>query len=498
MNTAGLLDYQIEPVKHLTGLLRAGESALDGSDMGTGKTFQAVGVIRELNLPTLVVVPAISIPGWKKAGEALGVEFDILSFESARTGNTPWGRWEFPPPKKAETYLQCESCQCVVDERKPHPCPHQYLGIHCVKVKKKEHNFGKFFWHENIKLLVVDEVHRCGALDSLQADMLVGARRSGLPVLGLSATAADSPLGLRALGYCLGLHSLVGPTGFYPWAQRRGCCKLPFKGFHFAAGEERKTRIMADLGAEIFPRHGVRVKISDLGDKFPECQITAELYDIAGSAKRMERLYRDMAEALAAVHEKRDLDNESAVVQLIRARQELELLKVPLLVELTNAAIEEGKHVALFVSFRSTVDELCRRLKTDCRVDGSQVGQRGARLRQQCVDSFQADESPVIVCSAAAGGIAISLHDLLGKFARLGLILPGFSAREFRQICGRLRRQGAKSKALYRAIFAAGTDDESVHRKLAPKLNCLDALNDGDFFASNLPLTNLELHESLV
>ena len=39
MNTAGLLEWQIKPMKHLVGILRDHISAIDSSDTGTGKTF---------------------------------------------------------------------------------------------------------------------------------------------------------------------------------------------------------------------------------------------------------------------------------------------------------------------------------------------------------------------------------------------------------------------------------------------------------------------------
>lgn len=169
MSIKGLLDYQIPAVVGLLEALRRNGAALDGSDLGVGKTFHAVAVIRELNLPTLCVVPAIAASNWRSVGEVFGVEFDALSFEQVRLGNTPFGWWDNPKPKKAEEWLQCESCQCKIDLAKPFPCPHQYLGIHCVKTIKKPHNYGRFNWYEGIKLLVVDEIHRCGALDSLQA-----------------------------------------------------------------------------------------------------------------------------------------------------------------------------------------------------------------------------------------------------------------------------------------------------------------------------------------
>ena len=165
------------------------------------------------------------------------------------------------------------------------------------------------------------------------------------------------------------------------------------------------------------------------------------------------------------------------------------MLMAPVFVELAQDAKAEGKHVALFFNFRETVDEVCRMLKTTCRVDGSQVGEAGARRRTANVDAFQRDDEPYIVCTNDAGCESIDLHDVRGEFPRLGLCSLGWSAKKTRQVFGRLRRALGKSKALYRCVLAAGTVQERVHKNVSGKLNNLDLLNDGDLMeVPNLPL----------
>lgn len=499
MNKTGLLEWQPAAAEALLTALHKHGGAFDGSEMGVGKTAQALAAIREEDLPTLVVCPAVSVPSWRRMGEHLNVKFSILNYEMIRTGRTPFGEWERPRPKKSEKIFECNSCQQKFKPEelvRPDPrrrCPHHHLGIHCITVKTKPHEYGKFSWHDGIKRLVFDEVHRCAALDSLQCDMLIAAKRQRVPTIGLSATAGDSPLDFRALGYVLGLHSLVNTPsspGFIKWAFARGVRKHPMGGFHFAAGEERKKEIMAGIHSEIFPERGTRVRIDDLGTLFPEVQITAELYDVK-EAGRIDKLYAAMDEAIRLLNDERKLDvaPEHPLTTLLRASQEIELLTVPIFEELTGDALEQGYHVAIFVNYRRTVEELCRRLKTDCRIDGSQVGERGARERAAHIDRFQEDAAPVIVTTSAAGGITVSLQDVRGQFPRVGLVAPGNDARGFKQVFGRLRRATGRSKALYRVILVAGTVQEKIHKALSSKLNCMDALNDADLWAANLPLT---------
>lgn len=500
MNTDGLLEYQKPIAEHLLNVLRTRGAAVDCSDMGTGKTFVAVAVARELNVPTLVLCPQISMTSWKRVGEALGTEFDVLNYEMVRTGRTPYGVWENPPPDgPRDEFLECSECQLKIDLINPFSCPHHPIGIHCVVTKTKPHNYGKFLWSPQIRLLIPDEVHRCGAVDSLNSDMLAGAKNAGIPVLALSATVADSPLNFRALGYVLGLHYLVDRKdanlpGFYRWANRMGCRKSPFGGLQFMGNEEFRRHKMAQLHSEIFPSRGARIRIADLGDAFPECQITAELYDFR-EAGRINELYAEMDEAIQELNERKQSDKsiDLPLTRILRAKQEIELLKVPVFEEVAMAMQEAGKTVGLFVNYTATLDALQRRLKWNCRIDGTQRGVAGQRRRQTMIDAIQADEERGILLNNQAGGVSISLHDVTGKFPRGGAVSLPSSASSFRQLCGRFRRQGGKSKSIYRVILAAGTVEVKAHRQLSQKLNQIDALNDGDMWAANLPLRSHSL-----
>ncbi len=492
MNYSGLLTHQHLEADGILAALDRHQAAIDGSDLGIGKTYAAAAAIRELKRPTLVVAPLVALAGWRKAADHLGTSYSLSHYEALRMGKTPYGRWENPlPPGGLDYFHRCSMCQLKLDLRLPPTarCPYHPLGIHCITKIKPKHNYGKFYWHENIKQLAFDEIHRCSALDSLQSDMLVAAKRQRIPIIGLSATVAESPLDFRGLGYVLGLHHY---TDFYQWAARHGCRRLPpLPGFQFAVGAEKQKQIMADIHAEIFPERGVRVRINDLpAGTFPDVQITAELYDLSEPAL-LASLYERMDEAIQGLNLQRglDLDGDNPLTQLLRARQEAELLKVPILVELALDARASGLSVALFVNFRRTVDELCTRLKTKCRIDGSQTGAAGAIRRQASIDAFQRNEERIIVLSQAAGSASISLQDEDGNYPRIGFVVPGVSALTTRQLCGRLRRATGKSKSFYRFVLAAGTVEEKIHKALSQHLNNMDALNDADLWAANLPLT---------
>lgn len=452
-----MLSWQPGPAQHLLDTLRRNGAAVDGSDTGVGKTFQAGAVIKAMEMPTLVVCPRAAITPWNRMGEALGVEFDIINWEMVRTGRTPY---------------------CAFDD-----------------------DLNSFKWAPEVHFLVFDEIHRAGGTESWNAELVIAAKRQRIYTIGLSATLGDDPTKFRAIGYLLGLHTLhdqrvdklsVRP-GFTRWLKAHGCHDSGGGSYYFQGSDTAKRAMMNKINSKIFPERGTRVRTADLGDAFPDRQITAELYDM-GDKEQIEALYADMAEAMAELKTRAafDKDPNHPMTRLIRARQTVELLKVPTFCSLAKDALAQDYSVVLFVNFKQTLDELRRRLNIACFIDGTQAGEKGLQQRDYMIDIFQKNRERIIVANNDAGGVALSLHDIYGGFPRIGFVSLGWSATKTRQLFGRLHRAGAKSKALYRCLLAAGTVEEKVHRALAPKLNRLDALMDGDLDACNLELTRVD------
>jgi superfamily II DNA or RNA helicase len=489
-----LRPHQRQPVEELLAKFRAGARALvDLSDMGIGKTYTAAAVAHELQWPTLVVAPLISLTAWERAAAHFGDKFSLINYEKLATGRLPYGTWENQTGDawRQEEYLFCHSCQREVAAVNPEPCYTHSLGLHCVEWRKRQAERGKFVWNPAVRLVIFDEIHRCAGLDTHASEMLIATKRQGIPMLGLSATAACSPLQLRALGYCLGLHTLVrnrdgSGLNFYEWARRYGVTYEQRRGWKWMKGREKQIEIMASIRQSIIPRAGVRVTTDEVPG-FPECDVTAELYDI-NDPERLDALYAEMADAVARLDARAasDLNPEHPLTKIIRALERIELLKVPIAVDLADDYVAKGYSVALFVNFQSTLRELMRKLDTDCFIDGSP---EGVRDRWKHIDHFQADKRRKIVVNSKAGGVCVSLHDVRGEFPRVGLAMPTYSAVIFRQLLGRLRRDGGMSKSHYRVMFAAKTAEVAQHRALSAKLDNLDALNDEDLAPANLILT---------
>lgn len=433
MNSQGLLPRQVPIAEHLIGCLARQRAAVDCSDTGVGKMYVGASIVRELNVPALVVAPKSILSKWHDVAAHFGTEVSAINYEMVRTGRTPFGAWV--PSKNGR---------------------------------------GKWFqWADEVQFLIFDEGHYCAGMQSQNAALMFAAARQKKLTLVTSATLAESPLKMRAVGFLLGLHR---GNDFYGWLRRNGCKPGVWGGFEFRGGPEA----MAKIHKQIFPDKGVRVRVEEIPD-FPETQITCELVDVENPAKA-ERLYAEMAMQIEALHERAQHDKGGALSEILRARQELELLMVPGIVEMARNAIEEGHSVPIFVNFRDTLEAIAGRLETPCILHGD----ISPEDRDRYIKKFQSDERRAIVCISELGGVGLDFHDLLGRYPRYALVLPGYRAVTLKQVFGRVHREGGKTKSFQRVLFPATKLGRRIHSTVSAKLNNLDSLNDGDLQPENL------------
>lgn len=432
-----LLIHQKKHADNIERSLLQHRVALDASDPGTGKTYVACAVSARLQCPVVIITTKATAPNWEAVAAGFGVSpLLVTNYEKIRLGK----------------FEQC-----------------RLLARH-------------FVWHvpENT-LLIFDECQKCKGRTSLNSRLLIAARRQHLRLLLCSATAASNPLEMRALGFALGLHQL---TDFWPWAVRHGVEQTAF-GMAFS-GDEACLR---NLHLQIFPTRGSRMRIADIAD-FPATSIEAAVIE-TGHAKAIQRIYDKMRHELSAAlrhHNTAALDDlakrldakaASQMTILLRARQAVELYKVPALVEMTRDAVEEGMSVVLLVNFDETIERLS--LALNARDSVIRGGQSPAD-RQRVIERFQRNEVPVVVANIQAGGVGVSLHDPTGNRPRLSLISPSFSAQDLRQALGRVHRAGSAA-SIQKICFAAGTCEQHTAQLCAAKLAHIDLLNDGDLAA---------------
>lgn len=415
-----LYEWQQPSADALLASLREHHVAADWSDTGTGKTAKAVWVAKELGKPVAIVCPKAVIPAWKRWCDEAGIQPTfILNYEKLRTGSTPYG---------------------------------DFVG-------------GAWIWSKPIvfdQLFIWDEVHKCKGPNSLNGKMLIASRP--FYTLMLSATFASNPLDMRSTGFVLGLHKYAD---FWSWCIKNGVKKAPWGAMAYFGG---KTKLSV-IHQQMAPKSS-RIRIADLGDNFPDNEVFAEAYDCGD----VQGLYEDLQNRLAELEVSKAGDKPHPMTEILRARQESELLRVPVLTDLAEGLLDEGRSVVIFCNFRNTLDALLSYFKEPSMIWGNQSTDE----RQLMIDAFQVDESKVMLCQIQSGGVGVSLHDEHGVRPRSSLICPTYSAIDLKQALGRIHRAGAKSKAVQRIIFAADSIEETVMKKVRAKLKNIETLNDGD------------------
>jgi SNF2 family DNA or RNA helicase len=212
-----------------------------------------------------------------------------------------------------------------------------------------------------------------------------------------------------------------------------------------------------------------------MAEWFPENQIITESLDF-GDNGRIRQVYREMEAEFAALHEARRTDVPNDLTITLRARQEAELLKVPVIYSMIEDSLDEGKSVVVFLNFTAGLEAVRDKWQAAGGVCGMVGGGVHERDRDKWVDAFQADRLRVLLVNSAAGGAGLSLHDLHGNFPRVALISPDWNEKTFEQVLGRIFRAGGRSPALQKILVAADTVEERVVKNMRRKLANLSTL----------------------
>ena len=430
--------YQLPSIKRLATTLDQFNGALDASDTGAGKTPVACGVARTLGRALFVICPKSVMPPWRRMARKFGVRLRIINYEMLRTGNTEFGHWvEEENPRTGRKYKRFE-----------------FTGVDPDRT-----------------LLVFDECHRLKDYRTLNCNVGIAALDQDYKVLALSATAADNPLHMKFVGLLTDL--IDHPAHFYGWLGQNGVKKGRF-GLEFVGGRD----VLSRIHRRIFPARGSRIRISDLGDQFPQTQIISEAYEMNGVAVEIQNVYDEMHAEIARLEASKRKDRGASILtEILRARQMVELLKVPTFVSMANDARDEGMAVVVILNFQDSINAVARKLKTVNTITGEDIGTQGAERRQRLIDRFNADDDDLIVMNIKAGGVGISLQGTPTGKARLVLVSPTFSGIDLKQALGRCHRAGG-AHSIQKIVWAADTIEEKACEKVRARIERVSILND--------------------
>lgn len=330
-------------------------------------------------------------------------------------------------------------------------------------------------------LLVVDECHRgMSGPDSKQT--LMAARwcsklHPNNKELLMSATPFETPEKMRLIGYLMGFHRFV-KSSFYDWMRTKNC------GFVDIGWGARKRRIFRFTTNRKKAEETMRLIRHEMGERFMSItpdeipgfpEETREIVRLDLSKRdhdALVRAYEEMPERIQHL-------SQDDMVKMLRLRQQAEFCKSEAVAQEIVEAVKSGYSVFRMVNFTDARTRLENCL-WDAKVPFANIygGQKESE-RQRGIDEFQANQVHVMVGMAAACSVALSLHDERHERPRVSWISPGYSASEFSQGLGRIRRVGGTPVTQFIDI-AADSVEEKVGMAIERKMNNLSALTDKD------------------
>ncbi|MHA1191282.1 MAG: helicase-related protein, partial [Promethearchaeota archaeon] len=463
--TEKLFPFQINHTLNLTTSLLNYNVALDSSDTGTGKTYSALasaynyflekGIIGEITI--VVLCPIVVIPAWLRAIKHFNFPdnftFRVVNYELMKLGKVI---------KYRDSKVKIKGVIKKISFKDLAPN---------ILIPKK-HRISKwddyFEWNLDSErsLIIFDEAHKCKNRKTKVTNLLSSAVNCKMNMLMLSATIAEDPLRMYAIGYALDL--FIHQSHYFNWSSEYGCGNDGW-GWKFLGNRKDMEKLNLAIGDKMS-----RMKRSEIED-FPESLILPQLFNMGANSKKIQKVYEELKESLLILRAE-SIGATSKLTERLKARQAIELLKIPTLVELTENHLEEKSSVVIFVNFRETLARLATKLKTNCIIQGGQSKATNEANRMK----FQNNESNIIICNIQAANLGLDLHDLDGNFPRVALISPNDSAQMLMQVLGRVWRAGGKTKSVQYIVFADGTVEEEICDNFQTKIDNINGLNDED------------------
>jgi hypothetical protein len=480
MTEIKLLSYQIPHKYQIHESLITKSRVLDGSDTGAGKTYVAMSECKDLKLRPFIICPKSVIPVWIEVAKYFDVQyFGISNYEMLK--NCRYYTENYESTKCP--YMDVE----FVDEIKEKPnktdntITNYAKNISKINTKKEEKEDNKkkipkytFYLPDDV-IVIFDEAHRCKNMSSITNKLLIGLSKCKNKIMILSATITDKIECFKPFGIFFGFYN--ESKQFNLWINNKKKQNI----------EKYKNNQLSDdliqldiIHNAIYPQYGSRIKISELGDLFPQNTITANCYYLENH-NEVEKIYSEINSALEQLKKKESYAQQLA--ELIYARMKIEMLKVPLFIDLTLEGLENGYSVVIFVNYVDTLNYICYNLKDVIEEYGGIaviMGGQSIDERHNNIQAFQNNSKKLMIAMIQAGGVGVSLHDIHGNHPRMSIISPPWAGDVMRQCLGRIHRANAKTPTLQKIVYVAKTYEEEMCKIIKQKLLTIDAINDGD------------------
>lgn len=411
-----ILNHQYVHLCSLIDCIKRHRIALDGSDPGTGKTYTAIALCKQLRLCPLIICPKIMISIWLLVCAYFGIKYlEVINYEAIRSGKS--------------VYIK------IVDN--------------------------KYVWSlPKFSIVIFDEVHKCKNLSSNNGKLLASSKpyNNKFYILMLSATIADRSKDFAIYGYMLGFYNKL--TGSKSWIN------MMIRKDKFLLNNK------SSIYNEIYPNKGSRMDITELGEDFPKNVVSLDCYKLSEEKlATVNQLFEKINKYDESIKSK-EQQSGCILKEITGDRIKLELYKIPLILKIMEEYINKNYNIAIFVNFRETQKALQLKLKTNCVIHGDLDN----NIINKNIEDFQNNTSKIMICTIPSITLGISLHDLHGV-PRMTIIMPVLSAITYEQLLGRTYRVGIQTPTIQKIIFFADTCEQVLCNQLKNKLTFIHKCN---------------------
>jgi len=451
-----ILKYQKNHILRLIRILVQKSIALDGSDTGVGKTYIAIAICVEMGRRPIIVCPKTLIYNWISVCEFFGVKpYDVVNYETIRNG---------------KSYADSNFTSRVTS-------PFISVNEHDPENKTQD----MFEWSlPDDAMLIFDEAHRCKSTNTDNGKLLISTKQAiyqKIPVLLASATISQKATDMRVPFYLFDIIPSVRRFNAYVKTLEAKHPQYRVHKYKYDSKEKYKNAkeraISIIINAEI-KDHTSRIRIKDIGEKFPQNQLSAQQFT-ADSAEVISDAYSEIQVLMDELKQKGERHTHH-LARIQKLKQMIELRKIPIFLEQAQLHLDNGKSVIIFVNFLDTLHLLASKLHINCQIYGDQT----LKERTEAIRLFQSNQERIIICQIRAGGVGINLNDTDGNYPRAVLVNYPDSGSDLLQALGRAVRAGTKSPVLQRIIFVANVEyEKTVMQNINRKLENISATNDG-------------------
>lgn len=466
-----LLPLQRKLVDKLISISISHDVILLMAEAGTGKTIMSLAFCILTGRKAFVITKSPIVSSFVELAKQFGM-YDVISHLTSYSLAIRGKEYD------VKTYDETNPDKSIIPSKHIKRVPTTKPG------KKRD----EIYWSGNLKntVLIFDEPHNAKNDTSLAHEVLTSScnyiktyPENNNILLPTGATPADKISNLAYITYILGITDLKGR-------------ELPDTGFDIIKGGTYFVRLHNFLFNKADPV-AVKVTKRELEDELgisPPVTITLKAYLMTPTAEKIiEEQNQYIADLLAGIIKK---PQATVLQEITRARQVIELEKVPTFIDLTVQALKQNHRVLIFVEFHRSSDALYQVLKDY----GAELftGDTPSSIRPKLMRDFRMGVFPILIVHQGVADEGISLHAQV-KIDTTVLISPVWGGTRAAQILKRTDRLCRLSATYQFIIYVRSSDpnkrswDERVAEVMTNKLRNINQLASGvgaDTFMSDL------------